>query len=91
MLFEVSTQIDFQYLKFPENGETVMKFHHLYYMVHGKQHFQGVLVISSDILNNFLEVFGPAKALTRGMEPIGNYHPVCTNYPLRQTFRSFSP
>ena len=53
-------------------------------MVYGQQHFQGVSVISSVILNNFLEVYGSTKALTRGMEPIGKYQLVCIISPLRQ-------
>ena len=63
MLLEASMQIAFQYFKFPLNGEIGMKCCHLYYMVYGQQHFQGVSVISSDILNNFLEVYEPPKHL----------------------------
>ena len=53
-------------------------------MVYDQQRFQGVSMITSDVLNNLLEVYGPTQALTRGMEPIGKYHHVCTNYPLKK-------
>ena len=81
MLLETSTQVDFQFLKCPKNGETGTQCHQLYCMVYGQQHFQGVWVIPS---GDFLEVFGPTQALTRGMKPIEKYYLVCTNYSLRQ-------